>query len=164
MTEATPDPDRYRVSATRRIPAPAERIFAVIASPQGHVDIDGSGSVIATSAASVTAVGDVFVMEMDRRPIGDQPDMAEYTVSNLVSIYEQDRVLAWMPGVQGRSPFGHSYGYVLEPVDDTTTDVTSYCDWSTVREKWRDAPNWPVIPASTLARSLERLEEVVTRG
>ncbi len=55
------------------------------------------------------------------------------------------------------------YGYLLVPVDDTTTDVTSYFDWSglSARRKERESHVYPLIPVETLAATLERLESVV---
>jgi hypothetical protein len=37
-----------RVSVTRRIPAPAAAVFAVVSDPAGQVRIDGSGMLAAT--------------------------------------------------------------------------------------------------------------------
>lgn len=63
-----------RVTIRRRIAAPPEAIFAVVADPAGHVAIDGSGMLVAApDAAAVTAVGDTFIMNMDREPLGDIP-------------------------------------------------------------------------------------------
>ena len=60
--------DQERISTTRRIAAPAAKIFDVITRPSGHVEIDGSGMLIAAEDSSpVTAVGDTFRMHMDRR-------------------------------------------------------------------------------------------------
>ena len=43
-----------RVSVTRTIPAPADRIFAVLADPARHAEIDGSGTVTAARGGSRT--------------------------------------------------------------------------------------------------------------
>lgn len=157
---ADTDPDR--TSLSRRIAAPAGRIFAMIASPQGHVDIDGSGMLVAAPDADrLRAVGDTFVMHMDREPLGDLP-LGEYTVCNTVTVFEQDIELAWTVGAVGRTPVGHVYGYRLEPVDEGTTDVTSYYDWSAVSDKWRERVSWPVVPKEMLEASLDNLERLAT--
>ena len=157
-----PETDADRMSATRRVDAPAERIFALITSPQGHVDIDGSGMLVAApDAERIRAVGDTFEMHMDREPLGDLP-LGEYTVCNTVTIFEQDTELAWTVGAVGRTPIGHVYGYRLEPVDETTTEVTSYYDWSAISEKWREVVSWPVIPKEMLEASLDNLARLVS--
>lgn len=156
------DTDSDRMLLTRRIAAPAERIFALISSPRGHVDIDGSGMLVAAEGADrLRAVGDTFEMHMDREPLGDLP-LGRYTVCNTVTVFEPDRELAWTVGAVGRTPIGHVYGYRLEPVDEATTDVTSYYDWSAVSDKWRERVSWPVVPREMLEASLDNLERVVT--
>ena len=56
-----------RVSATRRIAAPAHELFLLVSSPEGHVQIDGSGMLVAApDAKPLTAVGEHFDMDMDR--------------------------------------------------------------------------------------------------
>ena len=68
-----------RVTATRRIAAPTHAIFVLVSDPARHVDIDGSGMLqAALDAGPLTAVGQTFDMDMDRRALGDIPNMAEY--------------------------------------------------------------------------------------
>jgi len=50
-----------RVTAARRIAAPAQAIFLLVSDPARHVDIDGSGMLQAAPDASpLTAVGQTF--------------------------------------------------------------------------------------------------------
>ena len=133
--DRTDEPER--VELTRRIPASASRIFGVITDPRGHVAIDGSGMLVAApDARIITAVGDTFVMDMDREPLGDVP-MGKYRVDNLVTAFQQDRELAWAPGLIDNKPFGHIYGIRLTPVSDSETDVLHYCEWSGIQEKFK---------------------------
>jgi hypothetical protein len=51
-----------------------ERIWPLVATPAGHVQIDGSGMLVTpVDDRTLTAVGDTFDMEMDRDPLGDIP-------------------------------------------------------------------------------------------
>ena len=59
------------VSVDERIPAPAATIFGVLADPQAHVELDGSGMVRATTARPINGVGDVFTMAMHFPALGD---------------------------------------------------------------------------------------------
>ena len=157
MTEAV----EQRIATTRRIAAPADRIFAVITDPEGHVAIDGSGMLMAApDAERIGKVGDTFVMNMDREPLGDLP-MGKYTVKNTVVRFTSDAELAWQVGSLDRSPLGHTYGYTLTPVGADATDVTSYCDWSGVHPKLLERLTWPVVPLSALEKSLENLRRLV---
>lgn len=149
-----------RVSLSRRIPAPADVVFKVISDPQGHVDIDGSGMLVKTDAPRTQAVGDSFIMNMDRDPLGDLP-MGKYQVRNTVTKFISDRAFEWNVGGVDQPPFGHVYGYELQPTDDGSTEVTLYCDWTGVRAgSIRD--RFPIVPVGMLEKSLENLERIVT--
>jgi hypothetical protein len=66
-----------RVAITRRIGASAHAIFLILSDPARHVDIDGTGMLQgAPDARALTGVGQTFDMDMDRRPLGDIPNMA----------------------------------------------------------------------------------------
>lgn len=153
--------DTQRLSATRRIKAPAGRLFRLVTDPHAHVAIDGSGMLMAAPGAEpVRTVGDAFTMDMDREPLGDLP-MGRYTVVNRVTRIEQDRLVEWSVGSTDHpKPLGHVYGWTLEPVDETTTDVTNYCDWSGLNPKLRDHITFPVVPLEMLERSVDRLAEL----
>lgn len=154
-----------RVSVTREIAAPAQDIFAVLTDPAGHVRIDGSGMLMAAPGASpVSAVGDVFRMNMDRTALGDIP-LGRYETINTVTRIERDALIEWNVAAPGRDPVGHVYGYELQPVSDEDTRVTSYCDWSEVPSHLRVRGNvsFPVVPPEMLERTLVRLQEDVER-
>jgi hypothetical protein len=153
--------DSQRIAATRRVPASAVRLFGLVTDPHTHVAIDGSGMLTAAPGAEpVRAVGDAFTMEMDREPLGDLP-MGRYTVVNRVTRIEADRLVEWSVGSTDHpKPLGHVYGWSLEPVDQTTTDVTNYCDWSGLNPKLRHLITFPVVPLEMLERSVERLAEL----
>ncbi len=119
--------------------------------------------VAAPDACIITGVGDTFLIDMDREPLGDVP-MGKYRVENLVTTFQQDRELAWAPGRAGEKPFGHIYGVQLVPVSDRETDVLHYCDWSGIQEKFkaRGQGIWPIVPVDMLVKTLENLDRVAT--
>jgi hypothetical protein len=58
------------VKVSRRIAAPAARIFAVLADPNRHPEIDGSGMLRGLAAGKViTGTGVVFAMNMYFEPL-----------------------------------------------------------------------------------------------
>lgn len=153
----------HRISVSRVLAASAAEVFDEITDPQGHVRIDGSGMLVATSrAARLAAIGDSFTMDMDREPLGDLP-MGRYTVVNTVTRIVRDRLLEWSVGGQGRTPIGHVYGYELEPLPDGGTRVTSYCDWTDLHPKLRERLSFPVVPASMLEASMDNLQALLER-
>ena len=150
-----------RVAVTRRIAAPAHTIFTIVADPAGHVEIDGSGMLeAAPDAAPLTEVGQTFVMDMDRTPLGDIPNMVKYKVTNTVTRIEPDRLVEWGVGAPDRPPLGHLYGWLIEPVGDAECDVTNYCDWTDIPEEMRSRREWPIVPVEMLERSVENLERI----
>jgi hypothetical protein len=151
-----------RLTVTRRVAAPASTIFGIVSSPQGHVDIDGSGMLQATAdAAPLTAVGDTFVMDMDREPLGDLP-MGKYQILNTVTDIVPDALVEWSVSLVGRdTPVGHVYGWQIEPVSDTECNVSNYCDWSRLPPEYQS--RWPIVPAHMLETSVKNLDRLATR-
>ena len=52
----------------------------------------------------------------------------------------------------------------LEPISDTETDVTNYCDWTNIPDDFRARTEgrWPIVPVSMLEQSVANLERIVT--
>ena len=154
-----------RVSATRRIAAPAAELFSIVASPSGQVAIDGSGMLdAAPDDRPLTTAGETFDMDMDREPLGDIPNLKKYQVRNTVTRIVPGRLIEWTVGFGDLPPFGHVYGWQLEPVNESETEVTNYCDWSNASEEMRSGVTWPVVPVSMLERSVDNLRRLALGG
>ena len=153
-----------RIEVQRIIDAEPAAIFAILRDPQGHVAIDSSGMLQSADGDPVSAVGDSFVVHMDREALNDYPELGRYDVTVSISAYEQDREIAWKILGRIRPQIGHVYGYRLEPAQDATgTIVTSYYDWSDIDPVWRDAGIFPVISEGALRATLGILARTVTR-
>jgi len=152
-----------RFEVQRAIPAGSEAIFAVLCDPQGHVAIDSAGMLMDATGDPVTAVGDRFVVHMDREALNDYP-LGRYDVTVQIVTFEPGREIAWTITGNIDPPIGHVYGYRLEPADGGGTLVTSYYDWSRIGEQWRQAAIFPVIPESALRATLGILDRTVRRG
>lgn len=152
-----------RVTAARRIAAPAHAIFLLVSDPTRHVDIDGSGMLqAAPGARPLTAVGQTFDMDMDRRPLGDIPSMAEYKVRCTVTQLIPDRLIEWTVRAVGKPPAGHVYGWQIEPLTDGECLVSNYCDWTSIGDELRARFRWPVVPVDRLENSVENLDRLAT--
>jgi hypothetical protein len=127
------------------------------------VAIDSSGMLMDATGDPVSAVGDSFVVHMDREALNDYPELGKYDVTVTICSFEPDREIAWTILGQIRPQIGHVYGYTLEPGADGTV-VTSYYDWSSIDESWRKAGIFPVIPESALRATLGILARTVARG
>jgi hypothetical protein len=155
-----------RIEVQRTIAAPAAEIFAVLCDPQGHVAIDATGMLQDADGQTVKAVGDCFVVHMDRESLNDFPEMGKYDVTVTIREFEPDRLIAWTILGQIRPQIGHVYGYRLEPApeDGARTVVTSFYDWSDIDPKWREAGIFPIISESALRATLGILDRTVRRG
>jgi len=151
-----------RIEVQRMIDADPAAVFAVLANPQGHVAIDSSGMLQDASGDTVAAVGDTFVVHMDREALNDYP-LGRYDVTVVIVTFEADREIAWKIEGQIKPPIGHVYGYRLEPVDGGTL-VTSYYDWSQIDPVWREAGIFPVISELAIRATLGILDRTVRRG
>lgn len=141
------------VTVSRRIEAPPETIFAVLAEPARHLDMDGSGMLRGTSFAGlITGPGDVFVMAMHYGPIGD------YEMDNRVVAFEESRRIGWAPEAGAGHPdhgtdracWGHTWTFDLQP-DRAGTLVSETWDCSAA-DVPEDGEHWIPSMSSTLQR------------
>ena len=89
-----------RIEVQRTIAADPGTIFSVLRDPEGHVAIDSSGMLMSSTGSPVNAVGDTFVVHMDREALNDYP-LGEYDVTVTITTFEPDREIAWT--ILGRS-------------------------------------------------------------
>jgi hypothetical protein len=151
-----------RIEVERTIPADPATIFKVLCDPEGHVAIDSSGMLMSSSGEPVGAVGDSFVVHMDREALNDYP-MGLYDVTVTITTFVPDREIAWTILGQIRPQIGHVYGYRLAPADGGTL-VTSYYDWSTIDPTWKEAGIFPVISEGALRATLGILARTEAKG
>ena len=158
MTTSTEE--RYVV--TRTIPATPAEIFAVLADPTRHQHTEpGDWVRDAIDTENITAAGQMFAMNMFFEQAG-----GDYVVHNVVTEFNQDRSIAWLPGQldeSGRhSPGGWIWRYELAP-NGEGTDVTLTYDWSGTAQEFRETIDMPVFPVAFIEASLASLERTVTR-
>jgi polyketide cyclase/dehydrase/lipid transport protein len=148
-----------RLEVQRTIAADPATIFRLLCDPQGHVAIDSSGMLMDATGDPVGAVGDSFVVHMDREALNDYP-MGLYDVTVTIKTFVPDREISWTILGRIRPQIGHVYGYTLEPVEGGTL-VTSFYDWSTIDPVWKEANIFPVISEGALRATLGILARTV---
>jgi hypothetical protein len=151
-----------RLEVQRTIAADPATIFRLLCDPQGHVAIDSSGMLMDATGDPVGAVGESFVVHMDREALNDFP-MGLYDVTVTIKTFVPDREIAWTILGRIRPQIGHVYGYTLEPVEGGTL-VTSFYDWSTIDPVWKEANIFPVISEGALRATLGILARTVNPG
>jgi hypothetical protein len=154
--------DTERFEVERLIEAAPDAIFRVLCDPQGHVAIDSSGMLQDATGEPVSAVGDSFVVHMDREALNDYP-LGRYDVTVSIKTYEADREIAWTIIGQLEPQIGHVYGYRLEPAEGGTL-VTSYYDWSDIHPVWKEADIFPILSEGALRATLGILARTVARA
>ena len=148
------------VTVERFIPAPAPAIFALLADPARHRDIDGSGTVQQPEGDDRRLVlGSEFGMSMKMG--------VPYSMVSTVIEYEPDRRIAWQSGVPGR--IGGE-----RPAGGSGATSSSHAEGGTlVRETWDitgrgvgHPARWSASPAkkteANMIATLERIEELLT--
>jgi hypothetical protein len=151
-----------RFEVQRVIPADPSAIFAVLRDPKGHVAIDSTGMLMDFTGEPASAVGDTFVMHMDREALNDFP-LGLYDVTVSFTTYEQDREIAWTIIAPLEPQIGHIYGYRLEPIDEGTL-VTTYYDWSDIDPVWKERDIFPIISEDAIRATLGILARTVAPG
>ncbi|MEV6416600.1 polyketide cyclase [Kribbella sp. NPDC051718] len=151
--------DKERFEVRRQIAASPAEIFAVLREPSGHVAIDSTGMLQSAEGKQVTAVGDEFVVHMDREALNDLP-MGKYDVTVIITRFTEDTELEWTISGSIQPPIKHLYGYQLQP-SAVGTLVTSYYDWSQIEERYRGRVNFPIIPEAGLRATLGILARTV---
>jgi uncharacterized protein YndB with AHSA1/START domain len=152
MAMSTP---RRRIEVSRVINAPAAKVFAFLSRPDNHLVLDTSGMIRGSADHhTVTAAGEVFVMNMHNEIKGD------HQVENHVIRYEPGRAIGWAPAEPGSEPAGHTWTWQLIPKGQTQTRVTEIYDWSSFRNV-EMLDHLPVIDRAQMQASLDRLAEAL---
>lgn len=148
-----------QIKVTRTVDASPGQLFALLADPARHTEIDGAGMLRGVEGAGgpVSGVGDQFLMNMNQEGLGD------YQMRNTVTAYEQDRTIGWAPElypidalkdkIGDIEPKGHTYTWELEPAD-SGTKVTQTYEWAGVTDDgFRGL--FPRVSEEQLAESIE---------
>jgi uncharacterized protein YndB with AHSA1/START domain len=157
------------ISVSRDIPAPAGRIFSVLARPAVHPDVDGTGMLrTVLEDVVISKVGDVFAVNMFNDEMGD------YVMENHVVEFEPERRIAWEPVMRSvdkpefqsgvGEPAHYQWGWQLEPLDAGRTRVTEFFDCSRSPDWLQTAVKGGERWRPGIEASLENLERLVAES
>jgi hypothetical protein len=152
------EPERYVVTHT--IAAAPSAVFAVLSDPARHKDTEpGDWVRDAIDPQPITGTGQIFAINMFLPQAG-----GHYVMHNLVSEFDKDRRIAWIPGqldeAGKHSPGGWWWRYDLAPNGDAT-EVTLTYDWTGTPQSFRDQVGMPPFGKEFLAESLAALDRSV---
>lgn len=157
-----------KLHASRTINASAEDIFALLADPGRHTELDGAGMLRGPEgdAQPIAGVGQVFVMNMHQDALGD------YRMINKVLVYVPGARIGWGPTLDPDTDLakqlgeiqatGHTFTYDLAPADGGGTEVTQTYDWTGVKDpKFEEF--FPIVTEDHLAGTLDNLAKAVEK-
>ena len=145
----------------RTISASPEKVFAVLADPARHCETEpGDWVRDAIDPTPITGIGQIFAINMFLPQAG-----GHYVMHNLVTEFDRDRTIAWLPGQLDESgqhsPGGWSWRYDLAP-NGEHTDVTLTYDWTDTPQSFRDQiGGMPPFGTDFLTESLAALDRSV---
>ena len=152
MTVTTVDGGPLQVSRSVDVAAPASELFAIVADPRRHHEIDGSGSVGDNiRAPEHLEMGSRFTTKM--RMYG-----LPYRITSTVTAMTPDQLIEW------RHPVGHRWRWELHASSPTSTRVTEtfdYRDAGTLKNrlKYYQATGFVKRNAAGIEATLRRLRD-----
>ncbi|AQA03439.1 dimethyladenosine transferase [Mycobacterium sp. MS1601] len=106
-----------QVSRTVEVNAPAADLFALVADPRRHHELDGSATVGSTvTAPAELSLGSRFSTRMKMKGI-------PYRITSVITALKPTELLEW------RHPFGHHWRWEFEEISPTRTRVTETFDY-----------------------------------
>ena len=159
------------MAAMRTIAATPVDVFAVLADPARHRETEpGDWVRDAVAPQPITGVGQVFAINMFHPA---SPGDGHYVMHNVVTEFDQDRVIAWRPGQLDESGQVRTGGWLwryelaapnIAPSGSPRTEVTLTYDWShTPDPVRREIGGLPPFEPGFLDESLASLERAVTQ-
>ena len=117
MSVQVVDAGPRQISRSVEVQAPASELFAIVADPTLHHQVDGSGTVRGNIRAPENLVGG------ERFSTRMQMYKVPYRITCTVTALEADKLIEW------RHPVGHHWRWEFEALSPTRTRVTETFDY-----------------------------------
>ena len=111
-----------RVARQVLVGAPAAEVFALVADPYRHPELDGSGTVrpAPVRGPRILSAGARFTIGMKQYGV-------PYKITSTVTAFEPDQLIEW------QHPMGHRWRWELAETEPGITQVTETFDYTTSR-------------------------------
>jgi ribosome-associated toxin RatA of RatAB toxin-antitoxin module len=143
-----------KVARQMVVGAPAADIFALVADPHRHPELDGSGTVrdSPVTGPDRLSMGAKFSVGMKQYGV-------PYKITSTVTAYEEDRVVEW------QHPAGHTWRWELRETEPGRTEVTETFDYSTAKAaKVLELLGQPAKNAKGITATLQALAARYPKG
>lgn len=143
----TVDAGERQVSRRVTVSAPAADLFALLADPHRHHEVDGSGSVRSNvTGPHAVKLGDSFTVGMKMFGL-------PYHITSKVSAFEAGRLIEW------QHPAGQRWRWEFLPLSETSTQVTETFDYRDSKSaKGLEAIKFPGKNAKGIEATLKGLQ------
>ena len=144
------------MSRSVEVAAPAAELFAIVADPRRHRELDGSGTVRDNiRGPAPLQLGSRFSTKMKMFGL-------PYRITSTVTALKPDRLIEW------RHPVGHRWRWEFEPVSPTQTRVTETFDYRDAgpvmkRLKYYEATGFAKRNGAGIEATLRQLRDRYTR-
>ena len=151
--------DPTSITVARDIPTAAKDLFRILSDPHRHAELDGSGFVRGLDHGDRLArVGQLFTMNMAGDHMG-----GEYQTDNIVSAYDENKMLGWKTAPAGTEPPGWEWLWELRADGSDATTVTLTYDWTNVSDpELLKKVRFPLVSKAQLEDSLANLASAAT--
>lgn len=111
-------------TVTRRVSVHASRadVFALLADPHRHPELDGSGTV-----RDIPVTGPDRLSNGAKFSVGMKQYGVPYKITSTVTAFEADHLIEW------QHPLGHRWRWELNETTPGTTQITETFDYSTAK-------------------------------
>lgn len=135
------------VSRRVTVHAGAAHLFAMVADPHRHPELDGSGTVRDTPVK-----GPEVLTEGARFSVGMKQYGVPYSITSTVTEFDDGKVVAW------RHPMGHTWRWEFEEVSPGVTEVTETFDYRRARSpRFIEIFGQPKANEAGITRTLQKL-------
>ncbi|MBY4108360.1 SRPBCC family protein [Rhodococcus fascians] len=159
LTDTPPAIERF--TSNRTVAAPPATVFAFLSDPSNHQHTEPTDWVRdAVDTTLITGPGQTFAVNMYLEQAG-----GHYVMHNVVTAFERDRIIAWLPCSQNSDgeldAGGWWWRYDLASQNDGTRVTLTY-DWSDTSAAMRaEIGGMPAVPMSFLDDSLASLDTAI---
>jgi hypothetical protein len=137
-----------RVTRQVLVRASAAEVFALVADPYRHPELDGSGTVRPgpVSGPRILSAGARFTVGMKQYGV-------PYKITSTVTAFEADQLIEW------QHPMGHRWRWELAGAGPGITQVTETFDYSTARApRMLEFLGQPAKNAAGITKTLQALQ------
>ncbi|MGB6761418.1 SRPBCC family protein [Mycobacterium sp.] len=118
----TVDGGARRVIRRVSVRASSADVFALLADPHRHPELDGSGTV-----RDIPVTGPERLSDGAKFSVGMKQYGVPYKITSTVTAFEADHLIEW------QHPLGHRWRWELDETKPGTTQITETFDYSTAK-------------------------------